>query len=176
MLTATVPERDYLLEEAAKSVADQTVQPVVYHIGVDENRLGAAVTYNKLVEQVDTEWVTFLDDDDLLLPNHLEVLLANSEHQDIVYTRPRFDGWTGHPGYLKPYSPELLEKESIVPITAMLRTDLFREVGGFPDGWGYDWRMWLACSDVGARVNPVEEVTWVYRRGDWPSQSHGEMR
>lgn len=174
VLTASLPERGAMLAEAITSVAEQTMQPEAHLISVDHQRQGAAVAYNRILAAVDTEWMTFLDDDDLLLPHHIETLVAHSEPADVVYAWCRSEGHD-FKLYNQPYNARLLETRSIVPITAMVRTSVARAVGGMVQEWGYDWRFWRRVCGSVDRVVSVPEVTWVYRRHDLGNQSYGEL-
>lgn len=69
----TIAGRGHLLERALASVEAQTLKPSAVIVQHDVTREGAAQTRNRALEQVNTEWVAWLDDDDELLPNHLEV-------------------------------------------------------------------------------------------------------
>jgi len=174
LLTASLPERQPLLAEACASVAAQTLKPAVHLIGVDYARRGAEATYNALSEQVETEWLTFLDDDDLLDPHHLEVLAANlSDDVDVVYTGCRTEGHQ-FPHYNQTFNPNLLLKRSIVPITACVRTSTFRDLK-FVKEWGYDWRLWQRIHRAGGKFLAVPQITWTYRRTAYGNQSHGEL-
>lgn len=174
VLTASLPERGAMLAEAIASVAEQTVLPEAHLISVDHHREGAAHAYNRVLAAVETEWVTFLDDDDLLLPHHIETLMANSDGADVVYAWCRSEGHDFRL-YNQPFNANLLESRSIVPITAMVRTSLALEVGGMVQEWGYDWRFWRRVCRRTDRIVSVPEVTWVYRRHDLGNQSYGEL-
>jgi hypothetical protein len=67
--------------------------PCEYKVGVDRITTRPAHTVNALAATVETEWLFRLDDDDLLDPDHVEVLsrwLASDA--DIVYTWCRVEG------------------------------------------------------------------------------------
>jgi len=83
VITPTVPGREKLLEECIESVRKQTLQPVAHLVLMDKDKEGPAVIRNRLLKQVETEWVAFLDDDDLLMPNHF----------DVHNTYMRSEGW-----------------------------------------------------------------------------------
>ena len=174
LLTASLPERKDLLAEAVASVAAQTVHPVVHLVGIDHAREGAATVYNRLAGMVDTPWVTFLDDDDLLDPNHLETLLDNCGGCDVVYTWCRAVGHNFRL-YNQPFDRKLLFQRSIVPITAMVRTEFYARAEWMRHEDGYDWRFWQRVANAGATFRCVPEITWTYRRHELGNQSHGEL-
>lgn len=165
VLTASLPERHAMLAEARASVETQTLPAAAHLVEVDANREGAAVVYNRLAEQATTEWVTFLDDDDLLDPNHLETLWAHQDETDIIYTGCRVESSTGYvyAGYDQMFSVPLLMHSSIVPITCLLRRDLFLELGGFRSEWGYDWRFWQRAARRHCTFHKIHATTWTYR-------------
>lgn len=176
VLTASLPERAAMLERAAESVARQTVPVDAHLIAVDENRKGAARVYNDLASGVRTEWMTFLDDDDRIDPDHIATLIGSADSAvDVVYNACRFEGPHEYDAYNLPFAADVLRQRSIVPITAAVRTSLFHKVGGFEvDKWGYDWDLWQRVSDIGGRFVSTGKVTWTYvRHGS--NQSHGEL-
>lgn len=162
VLTATIPGREHLLEEAKASVRAQTLQPQDHLVQLDKERLGQPVILNRLTEQVTTDWIAFLDDDDLFLPHHLQVL-AEAEG-DIRYSDCEVTGRNWTPPN-QDFDPELLRRENFIPITVLMRTDLFRQVGGFPaHAISYlDWELWKRCLEAGATFTHIPEVTWCYR-------------
>ena len=55
-----------------------------------EKNLGPSVTYNDGILMSDSKYVTILDNDDILLPNHLELIMQEfkkDEHLDVVFSR-----------------------------------------------------------------------------------------
>lgn len=177
ILTPSLPERTALLHEAMRSVADQTVQPEAHIIHIDYDRKPPAFAYNALVRAADSEWVSFLDDDDLLQPIHVETLEKSIDadpNVDVVYTRPHCVGhvidW-----YFEPFSPATLRRRSIVPITAAVRREKYLEVGGMPNEWGADWRLWQRILGAGGRFRALEQTTWQYRRHAMGQRSYGEL-
>lgn len=177
IVTATVPERAPLLHELRQSIAQQTVRPK-WLVSTDWRKEGPATVINRLVEQVDTEWVFRCDDDDLFDPNHFEVIAANlSDDHDIVYTWPRIDplGHFDDPRALQRVYPlKTLRDANWITSAAAVRTSLWRELGGYADVHNEDHDLWVRALDTGARFRCVPEVTWTYRLGDWPHLSHRE--
>ena len=62
----SIPRRATLLEEAIRSVEDQTYSGVKCVVEIDTVGLGAAKNRNAALTRAETEWVAFLDDDDVL--------------------------------------------------------------------------------------------------------------
>lgn len=183
----TILERQHLLARAHASVQRQTRPTDAVLIEPDFWRTGAAATRNRALAKVDTEWIAWLDDDDELLPNHLDVLLAAAENADLVYPRPKMvsgvdptailiDGaWRSPWGmpFGERSADHIRTQGSFIPITHLVRTELVRKVGGFPDGrtlpggryQGEDERYLIALLDAGARFVHANTVTWRWHGG-----------
>lgn len=167
----TIPTRAALLEIALDSVKAQTIPPDAVHVVVDTDGAGPAATRNHGLDFVDTDWVAFLDDDDVLKPNHLRALAryAYLSGADVVY--PYFDVVGGVDlidCFAVPFDPILLRRRNYIPVTVLARTQLVRMVGGFedhPDESGKpceDWGLWLKLLDHGARFSHLPQRTWVW--------------
>lgn len=171
-----IPVRPNALAHAVKSAAVQTVKPTDIIIATDTRREGSAVTRNRALDRATTTWVAFLDDDDLLLPNHLEVLLAHAEETDadVAYAGckvlhpalgeiPLREEW-GRFG--KKFDPDLLREKSYLPVTSLVRTELAQRARfGPPNGivTDYDdWGFYVRLLDLGAKFSHIPQVTWVW--------------
>lgn len=175
VLTASLPERGGMLAENLASVAAQGLSPASHLVAVDYARAGGAATYNALVGAVDTEWFCCLDDDDLADPDHLEVMArAAGPEWDVIYTYCRSVG-RDFTQYNQCFDPTIVATSSIIPITALCRTGLMRDAGGWPDTWDYDRAAWVAVHNAGGRFLSIPEITWTYRYHG-ANQSHGQLR
>jgi hypothetical protein len=173
VVTASIPERSGLLAECCASVSNQTVRPRVHLIGVDHQRRGPATIRNELAAAVTDGWIAFVDDDDLWDPHHLETLLAHTDNVDVVYSLARIDGRPGWDPQQPGFDASRLRKVNYIPLSGLVRADVFHTAGGFPcDGRLYeDHGLWLSLLDVGAEFRCVPETTWTYRFGTWDSRS-----
>lgn len=185
VITATIPPRAAMLERSVGSVARQTLQPVEYLIEVDLHRTGAAATRDRLLRRVDTEWVAILDDDDELLPDHLETLRGAADGNDLVYSHFRYSS-LGNGGHLERFFGVPWDNAAPhqITVTWMARTQALLDVGGFSEGFDplsdeRDWQgnriaedYWvvLKLADAGARIVHVPKVTWIYHVGHPPTQ------
>ena len=165
MITPTVPGRESLLDRCHASVEAQTV-PVDHWFRMDYDREGPQTTRNRIVESVTTEWILPLDDDDELDPDCVEVLLAHSEGADIVYPWCRMvgrtDGWVPN----KLFWADALFKQNYISVTALIRTDRFRMLGGYRNVPMEDWALWQWAYLHGLKFKCVPEVLWSYHHGD----------
>jgi len=166
----TVPGREELLRRAVSSVANQTVRPELA-VALDEDGDGAAPTRNRAWQLAETEWVAFLDDDDVLGPDHVELCLRHardtdadlvypwfniydSNNQDITFNDPLRVPVDGH--YVTPYGVrfndelrrELMTRNNFIPVTVLVRRALLDDVGGFPVPGTAEWGE-TCCEDWG---------------------------
>lgn len=183
VIVPTIPERTALFDEAVKSVTAQTVRPKLI-TKVDNDHRGVVPTVNELAQSVLTPWLHRLDDDDLLDPDHCEVLSHwLDDDADIVYSWCRIEGG----GELHPeaqfqirlqdeYGWGYLRYQNWIPCAAAIRTDLWIKLGGLRDVQEEDWDFWQRALDAGARFRCVPAVTWTYRmNSEWAHRSdfHG---
>ena len=166
VITASLPTRGTPhLMLACASVTAQTLQPSQHLIGVDYAREGSAAARNRLAFAADAEWLAFLDDDDILYPNHLQVLAALGG--DIAYTGCDVSGRERWNPY-RPFDADALRVGNYIPATVLMRRSFFLRLGGFrpssevAHGWE-DWDLWLRALDSGAQFRSSGERTWQYR-------------
>lgn len=169
VVTPTVPGRERQLAECHASVAALNLRHL---ISVDENHEGPAAVRNELLADVKTEWALFLDDDDLLFDNYLDVVTPHLADADVVYTAWQLSGAIDpvpHPRF----DPDLLRDHNIIPVTACVRTEAVRAVGGFPDAELEDHALWLALLDAGYRFTYTPVIAWHYRRAPVSRSTRG---
>lgn len=175
----TIPPRHGMVLEAVESVLNQAADGVIPIVVQDRRREGAWATRNQGIAHacsMDVDWIGFLDDDDLLLSNHVETLLQVARDHDARVVWSWFDVEGGrdpfplHRG--KPYDPEhphIFPIPYLVEATAMRQ--MFHETGGFqadPNGTGnwliQDWpvvdALWRITEGAFACT---PEVTWIWR-------------
>lgn len=132
----TIPPRERFLERAIVSVRQQTI-PTDWVVAVDENHDGAWTTRNRAAEMAKTEWIGFLDDDDVLMDHHVQHLLEIAFKHDAVMSWGWFHvigGRDPFPHYRgRQYNPH---HPHIVPITYLVQRDVFLKTGGFREDAG----------------------------------------
>lgn len=166
VITPTIAGREGLLQECIQSVKDCSGDHVRDHVWrLDLNFGGPALTRNRLIRTVNSEWTAFLDDDDVLLPNHFDL---HSQHTDadVIFSW----GMVIHPDGGEALFDSSYNKESIlaghntIPVTASVRTEHLFQVGGFDVNERFeDWALWKALILNGSKFKCIEEVTWHYR-------------
>jgi glycosyltransferase involved in cell wall biosynthesis len=124
---------------------------------------GVSAARNLGLEQVATEWVAFLDDDDVWAPSHLAGLLeaANAAEHDVDVVCSGSYTVTGERAVTRVRCPptaarvrEALRARNVlvVPSRVLVRTEAVRAVGGFDTEFSLaaDWDLWLRLVQNGA--------------------------
>lgn len=174
----TIPPRKTLLAQAINSVLDQTLPAAAISVAIDTDKEGAALTRDRALQAVQTEWVAFLDDDDAFLPEHLDVLslAAQETGADYVFSYFTIHDWAGRPllgndpleSFGKVFDPADPHQTTI---TTLVRAELAKEVGFaapapgmFIHGQrrGEDFEFTLKCVAAGASIVHVPQRTWIW--------------
>lgn len=143
-----------------------------------EKRSGRTVIGNMGMNAAKGDFLNFLDDDDILLPNHIEVLVEHiltnnvlvayaiaEEHQikqcdkEGVFTVKR-----KIIRYAQPYNRLLLCYMNYFPIQSiMFHRSLYEKCGGFDERIDVleDWDMWLRYSVV-CKFHYIPQITSIY--------------
>ncbi len=135
---------------------------------------GLAAARNAALAQVSTPYALILDADDVLADGALVPLRAVLEADPRLgfsYGLIRFFGaWEGDLR-MPPYDPYRLLFRHNIGSTALVRMELFEDLGGYDPAFaGYeDWELWLHALARGWRGQRVERVTLLHRR-------HGSSR
>lgn len=159
VITATIKGREDMLAEAAASVAAQTLPAAAHIVYLDERRKGIRHSMNQLWPQVQTPWMQWLADDDILYPDHLEKVAALTPDADIVHS---YCDVEGRDGFLPNWTVE--ESGYWMTATALMRTSLVAGLGGWSmDDWPEDHHFWLKAKNAGARFAINTTPTWLYR-------------
>jgi len=170
VLIPTIEGREDELDRAMCSAEGQTLKADAIHVDYDWDRVGAAATRNLMLQDVNTEWVAFLDDDDEFLPNHLRACMrfARLTGVDVVYPGYETVGEDPVNCFGVEFDPALLKRRNYIPVTTLCRTEAVRAAGGFqehPDENGdpcEDWGLWLAMVEAGYKFGHLPLRTWVW--------------
>ena len=163
--------------EVALSFSDTRIR---YIYAPTHTRLGQA--RNEAVRQARGDWVAFLDSDDIWLPNKLALQLRELEKPEIdssigmVYSRCTLLGGV-HDGQIAPLEfigkdlpqgrilEEYLSKENfILLVTALVRRDLYLQLGGVPEDFNQaeDYYLFAGIASISS-VSAIQETTCIYR-------------
>jgi len=180
--TATIPVRSELLQRCIRSVENQTLQPKKHLIQVDEKREGHAAMLDAMIAQAKTKYVAILDDDDELLPKHIEAIYKCIEETDADLVYPWFK-YSNLPdgGHLEMFAYQPWSNGNVhqIPITWIAKREALLEVGGFtkdfnPDSYevdnqgnriGHDFVMIQKLVAADKKIVHHPELTWIYHVG-----------
>lgn len=178
--------RNGMLQAALSSVCEQTRPADAVHVEIDNHRAGAAATRQRALMAASTDFVAFLDSDDVFLPKHLEWLMRHQEETgaDFCYA------WFKVLQQFADGSSQILEHDPVFPIghymndfdpndpiettiTVLVRTELAQQVG-FKEldrgeaNTGEDRYFTLACLEAGAKISHLRRKSWLWRHWQLP--------
>lgn len=169
--------RNGMLNRAIASAMLQTTHPVALSVAVDIGGDGAPITRQRALDAVTTDWVAFLDSDDLFMPHHLEALSKHAldTGADFVYSWFKVMDAQGRILEHDPVFPPTHFTEPFDPlnpiettITTLVRTALAKEVGfqelnrGHDTNTGEDRFFTLGVMDAGGIISHLVEKTWIW--------------
>lgn len=162
----SIPPRKSLLQRAIKSVFAQTHPVEQISIAIDHAKEGAGATRNRAKNSLQTDYIAFLDDDDVMLPNHIETLLGHIEYHnaDVAFS------WFQVIGGTDPFPDNRwMEFDPAAPhsfgITALVRTEVAQSLDFEPpseryDAGNEDWTWWTTLAKNGAKFVNTPDITW----------------
>jgi len=183
VITPVHPSRltNGLMAECLQSIHHQTLLPDAHCVAIDVDGDGAAPTRQRALMMARTDWVAFLDSDDLFMPKHLERMLrfATETGADFVYSwfkilqdfgegrRQVLESDPIFPmtHYLNPWNPD---DPIETTVTTFVRTELAQSVGFQPlnrgeGNSGEDAFFTLGCAAAGANIQHLVRKTWLWR-------------
>lgn len=123
---------------------------------------GAGPVRNACVARATTEWVAFLDDDDIVTPDYVEKLALESEGADAVSFRMLMWHWQ----WLPPVTATVQNfTHGSIGISFACRRKVFEKCQ-FTRGRGEDFRMLRDIRDAGFRLKISPHLTYLVRHGE----------
>ncbi|MBL8808847.1 MAG: glycosyltransferase [Planctomycetaceae bacterium] len=155
-----------------------------------QKNAGPAAARNLGVQHASHEWIAFLDQDDIWLPEKSQIQLAAAQESgaDVTYTNARNFGELERVGEVRCNPAQmpsgdvfeaLLLDNFLTMAGVMIRRSVFLAAGSFrPEFAGVDdWDMWLKVSAAGAQFQAIPDPLILYR---WHSGSlskrHRQMK
>ena len=180
--TATIPTRVELLERAIRSVTNQTLKVQEHSIKLDLDKLGQPAVLDQIIQEAKTKYVAILDDDDELLPNHIELLYKKIIETDVDLVFPHFKySNLSDAGHLEMFRglPWDNNNPHQVPVTWMAKREAILDVGGFSGDFdvlsyevdnqgnriGPDFNLIKKLAKANKHITNIPEITWIYHVG-----------
>ncbi len=193
-VTVIIPCYNYgqYVAEAVQSALDQTVLPkkiIVINDGSTDNSKTVLNTFkdNPLVEVMNkpntgvidtknlgitlskTYWTVFLDADDKLSKSFIKNTLhmAKNGAKDIVYTDMRLFGAVNDVFKSKAFSTHTLLKTNYINNSALIKTSLLKQVGGYKKEMDHgleDWELYITLVEAGAKPQYLPLALVQYRQ------------
>mgnify|MGYP002623808314 CR=1 FL=1 len=129
---------------------------------------------NAAIPLVRGEWIMPIDDDDLIVPDHMEVMLKEAQDADLVYGDAEIFDYVLKGGLRHPISrflfayrhdPDLFRRyNTYVPSGSLYRRSLHDRLGHFdPEMRNYwDWDWMLRAIAAGCRIKKVPRAGTLY--------------
>ncbi len=139
-----------------------------------EGRQGQGAARNRVIEACNTEYLAFVDADDVPLPQRFERQIAYMDQHPpvgMLGTRFAYIGEAGRPGPTPPLALDhdqirrdlLLGRHAVANSTLMFRTSVFERTGAFRiNGAGEDLDLFLRMTEQ-TRVANLDDVLSHYR-------------
>lgn len=205
VITRTYKGRERYLKECIASVINQTYQNIEHIIVEDggnshesligevvnlypdvairyfsQEKLGRSAAGNRGLKESSGRWCIFLDDDDLFMHDHIEVL-ANELQKDNNLSAAYALAWEvktdildqgysekmylTEPVFYQQFSQHVLLHHNYIPIQCILFSKtLFENRGGFDESLDQleDWNLWVKYS-INNKFKWVEKTTSIYK-------------
>lgn len=176
-------------ESTQKSLDAYGSDPRVKRV-LNRKNMGGAMARNEGIAAATGDYITFLDDDDIFLPNKVQVqveeMLANGwdmsfmdcdiRNQDGVLVDQR-----RHPVDTHPKNEDLLVRHLVEPLTPtdtyMYRADALRRIGGFDDVLtAQEYLLMLKSINSGLKIGYIPQALCVQYIHDGERMSFGKNK
>lgn len=151
---------------------------------VHQDNAGLAITLNRMLQRVDTEFIARMDSDDICMPRRLQHQLAFMDsHPDVSVAGARQGYVMGRKSMASmgvgrfrltlSYSPPMSDPpywdpdrdgNILVHSAVIMRTEALRAVGGYPEIVpGQDLALWYRFAEAGHRLASMDELLLLIR-------------
>lgn len=136
---------------------------------LSQSNAGVSAARNKAAAHAKGEYIVCLDSDDKLSANFLEKTLEIAERNPkIAFVYGRLETFERERTKIKQkqWSTTQILECSCIPITSLVRTLAFRQIGGFDETlkYGEDWELYIALLEQGWEHQYCDDVCLYYRR------------
>ena len=152
---------DTSLAEAKAFAATHAEVKVIHQVNA-----GVSATRNHAIREAKGEYILPVDADDKISPHYIgKAVAAMTDEVRVVGCRAEFFGARQGEWKLPRYSPELLARKNMIPISSLFRKADWQRVGGFCEEEIYreDWDFWISLMELGGTYVLLDEIGLYYR-------------
>ena len=146
----------------AQAFAESHPQVRVLH----QANAGVSAARNHAIREAKGEYILPVDADDRISPTFIEhAVAAFTDEVRVVGCKAAFFGERQGEWRLPAYSPALLARKNMIPISSLFRRADWERVGGFceEDIFREDWDFWLSLMELGGTYVRLDETGLFYR-------------
>lgn len=141
--------------KAFESANSQTIKPDNVFVSTGTNIRDCR---NSAGLVVGSDWLLFLDADDTLSPTYIEEMLKGYGDIRVPSVHRHYEDGSIDTDQ-KWYTPIPLMHRNYIVVSAMIRTSLFKQLGGFHDYESLeDWDLWLRAEESGATFEQIPDA------------------
>jgi glycosyltransferase involved in cell wall biosynthesis len=148
-----------------KEVAHKFKDDIAYYY---QKNSGVASARNNGAKKSKGQYLVFLDADDILSDNYVEICIDKIEDDSskYIYTDMNLFGSESRAHEAFDFDPYyLVNKGNYIHVGALIEKDAFIKVGGFSNLEAFeDWDLWLKFLDQGMRGAYTKDAIYNYRR------------
>ena len=133
---------------------------------LSQTNAGVSAARNHAIREAKGEWILPVDADDKISATYIEkAVAAIHDTVRVIGCRAAFFGERTGEWKLPKFSPELLARKNMIPISSLFRKTDWKKVGGFceEDIYREDWDFWLSLFELGGTFVCLDEVGLFYR-------------
>jgi len=148
---------------------------------IDQKNIGIINTKNEALFKVNTQWIVFLDADDILDKKYLEKCMAMQKikNSDVVYTDMLMFGAVNVTQKSLDYNKYRIRSVNFINNSALYRVNVLKQTGGYNKKFdiGFeDWEINLNLTKFTSRFSHIHEPLLNYRRHSGASRDNNAQQ
>ena len=133
---------------------------------ISQANAGVSAARNHAIREAQGEWILPVDADDKISVDFIAHAIARAEDNvRVIGCRAMMFGAKNEEWRLPAYSPALLARKNMIPVSSLFRKTDWQRVGGFceEDIYREDWDFWLSIMELGGEYLRLDEIGLYYR-------------
>jgi glycosyltransferase involved in cell wall biosynthesis len=136
---------------------------------INQSNSGPSISRNNGASCATGEYLLFLDADDKIAVNYISKCINHLENDhllNIVYSEAAYFGAKKGIWKLPDFDLQNFLVLNCIPISAVIRKNIFQKVGGFDENLSYteDWELWIRIVKLFGGVYKIPELLFFYRK------------